>query len=97
MAFKPYPYRDQVKPDGAFVHAETKKDFEFIYNSVAPFTIEVNGKLKLTNVQIFVGPLGEDTRRAYLTKSRAYVVVDEDAKGWVVEKWNITKHRSYGL
>ena len=46
MAYKPYPYHDQVKPDGQFVHAETKKNFEFVFNSVAPFAIEVNGKLE---------------------------------------------------
>jgi hypothetical protein len=46
--------------------------------------------------RIFVGPDTYDTRCALVKKTVAYVVVDEDHRGYpVVEKWKIRAHREY--
>ena len=45
---------------------------------------------------IFVGPEGEQVRRALVKKTVAYVVVDEiDNDKFVIEKWKIKNHRLY--
>ena len=45
---------------------------------------------------IFVGPCTDvQTRFALVKKTVAYVIVDEDADGFVVEKWDIKKTRFY--
>lgn len=42
--------------------------------------------------KIWVGSLGE-YRTAKVMKTCAHVIVDENEFGWVIEKWNIKKHR----
>jgi hypothetical protein len=44
---------------------------------------------------IFVGPQGDQVRMAFVKKTVAYVVVNENDNGFVIEKWNIKNHRSY--
>ena len=72
---------------GAFSHRETKAHFEYM---------EFSGEFDWLEGQdfpheIFVGMGGTDeTRRARVLKTVAYVVVDEDDSGMpVVEKWDI--------
>ena len=44
---------------------------------------------------VYVGPNGEETRLAKVLKTVAYVVVDEDDLGPVIEKWQIKQHKIY--
>lgn len=44
---------------------------------------------------VFVGPEGDQMRFAKVLKTVAYVVVDENEDGLIVEKWQIKSHRSY--
>ena len=39
----------------------------------------------------------EEYRYARVLKTVAYVAVDEDENGFVVEKWSIKKHKEYEL
>ena len=44
--------------------------------------------------QVYVGPDGQH-RLAKVMKTVAYVVVDENENGPVIEKWHIKKHKIY--
>jgi len=45
---------------------------------------------------IFVWPYGAETRMALVLKTVVHVIIDETADGkWVVERWKISRHRSY--
>lgn len=43
---------------------------------------------------IYVGLAGE-TRYAYVKGAVAHVITDETDNGWIIEKWDITKHRKF--
>lgn len=43
---------------------------------------------------VWVGPL-QERRYAFVKGSVAHVITDETDFGWVVEKWEIKKHRKY--
>jgi hypothetical protein len=45
---------------------------------------------------VFVGPEGDQVRRAFIKKTVAYVVVDEiENDHFIIEKWQIKNHRQY--
>lgn len=44
---------------------------------------------------VFVGPRGNDTRYAHVLKTVAYIAVDENDDGFLIEKWDIVQHRTY--
>lgn len=79
----------------------TEKDYgrPFEYKMNPEFVLHPDMKTG-RNVQyphlVFVGPNGDEVRRAFVKKTVAYVVVDEiDTDKYVIEKWNIKNHRSY--
>lgn len=70
---------------GSFVNAETNVRFDFGKTDKPPFTIfGIKGDL----VKIYTI---DGSRYAYLRKTRAYVIVDEDENGPVIETWPIKK------
>lgn len=101
MAYAPIRYYHGDQLEGSFRHKDTDVCFEYIKAEDMPDiglpVIETaRGKLVQADKQIFVGPSGAEKRYAYITKTTAYVVVDErDSGDWIVEKWNIKKHIFY--
>lgn len=84
---------------GSFVEVDHGNTFEYIDNPEFVLHVPAHGG---KNVQfphlIFVGPPGStETRRALVMKTCVHVVTDETDFGFVVEKWNIKKHREYAL
>ena len=93
MSYAPADFRGI---DGSFVNSETNLPFDFVTNSAKEqIVIEVNGRLRLTNAKVFVGPNGCETRHALILKTVAYVVVDETEIGFVVERWNTRRTRFF--
>lgn len=84
---------------GSFIEKEYGKIFEYIENpEYVLHTPAHGGKNKHFPHLIFVGPAGStETRRALVMDTCVHVVTDETAFGFVVEKWNIKKHRKYAL
>lgn len=88
--------------NGQFRHFDTDVPFEYFVNE-QPLTtkkdnlqFEGNGYVPTTYSHIiYVGPNAEETRMAMIKKTVAYVIVDENENGFVVEKWLIKKHRRY--
>ena len=81
---------------GYFNEKDYGRPFEFKLNP--EFVLHVDLKThKLTQYPhlIFVGPEGDQTRRALIKKTVAYVVVDENENGFVIEKWQIKNLRPY--
>lgn len=81
---------------GYFREKEFGRPFEYKMND--EFVLHPDMKTG-RNVQyphlVFVGPDGDEVRRAFVKKTVAYVVVDEVEDGYVIEKWNIKGHRPY--
>lgn len=83
---------------GSFIEKSYGKTFEYTENQeFVLHTPAHGGKLVHFPHLIYVGPRGEETRRALVKDSVAHVVVDENQFGFVVEKWEIKKHRKYAL
>lgn len=81
---------------GNFRHAETDNPFDFINLSKCEcFAFIYKGKIKWAKHKIFVGPTGDETRFALVLKTVAYVIVDDTADGWIVEKWKIKNCKSF--
>lgn len=84
---------------GSFVEKEYERTFEYINNP--EFVLHVpahGGKNAHFPHLIFVGPPGSsETRRALVLKTCVHVVTDETEFGFVVEKWEIKKHRKYSV
>lgn len=92
MAFAP---RGIDRISGSFVEKDYGHTFEYTDNpEIVLHTPAHGGKLTRFPHLIYVGPLGE-TRRALVKGSVAHVVVAETVSGFVVEKWNIKRHRRY--
>lgn len=93
MALAPYGINTVA---GSFVEKEHGKTFEYIENPELVFHAPAHGG-RLTKFPhlIFVGPRGEETRRALVMKTCVHVVTDETEFGFVVEKWNIKNSRVY--
>lgn len=82
---------------GSFVEKDYGRTFEFKQNP--EFVLHPDLKTGRNTVYphlVFVGPEGDQTRRALVKKCVAYVVVDETENGYVIEKWNIKNLRKYG-
>lgn len=95
MAYAPMEYVYDGSIEGIFTHAKTDACFEYIQApGMGAWMIPSDKGLVYANKLIFVGP-NQETRMAYIGKTVAYVIVDEDADGWVVEKWHIKKHVKY--
>lgn len=99
MSFASLKYLDTGLA-GQFKHAETGNYFDYVELGADEWSPEFRGpwaKFTRANAKIFVGPTGEETRYAYVAKTRAYVVVDEEDFGdrWVVERWNIKEHHIF--
>ena len=81
---------------GSFVERDNGHTFDYAAN--AEFVLHVpahGGKNVHFPHLIFVGPFGQETRRALVKGSVAHIVTDETDFGFVVEKWNIKNHRRY--
>lgn len=93
MSYAPADFRGI---DGSFTNAETNLPFDFVSVPVKEqIVVEINGKLQFAKHKIFVGPNGCETRYAVILKTVAYVVVDENESGWVVERWNTRRTRFF--
>jgi hypothetical protein len=83
---------------GSFIEKDHGKTFEYSENP--EFVLHApahGGKMTRFPHLIFVGPRGEETRRALVMKTCAHVVTDETEFGFTVEKWDIKKHRKYAI
>jgi hypothetical protein len=86
MAFAPF----EIRTVGAFVEAGFKNLFEFDRLSDRedfPFRVWVTSPVK---------GIDSGWRYARVLKTVAYLVVDEDDNGDVVEKWSLSDVRFYG-
>lgn len=81
---------------GSFIEKDHGKTFEYTDNPEMVLHVPAHGG-KLTRFPhlIFVGPRGEETRRALVMKTCVHVVIDETDFGFIVEKWDIKNHRKY--
>jgi hypothetical protein len=85
-----------IVASGSFVEREHGKTFEYVENPEFVLHVPAHGGKNIHFPHlIFVGPRGEDTRRALVKGSVVHVVTDETEFGFVVEKWNIKNHRKY--
>lgn len=81
---------------GSFVERDHGHTFEYIDNSEFVLHVPAHGGKNVHFPHlIFVGPFGQETRRALVKGSVVHVVTDETDFGFVVEKWNIKNHRKY--
>lgn len=82
--------------DGCFTEVQFGLEFEYISNPEVVLHPPAHGgkNVRFPHL-IFVGPNGEETRRALIKGSVVHVVTDENEFGFVIEKWNIRKHRKY--
>lgn len=94
MAFAPYGNFNRKLNDpvvlGQFSHTETKVRFE--YGSRVSINSEEPSYLEYPNVVFLIDG---NTRFAKIKKTVAYVVIDEDENGWVIEKWPLRQHKKY--
>lgn len=81
---------------GSFVECDYSNTFEYIDNPELVLHVPAHGgkNVRFPHL-IFVGPFGQETRRALVMKTCIHVVTDETDFGFVVEKWNIKQHRKY--
>ena len=81
---------------GSFVERDPGHTFEYIDNPEFVLHVPAHGGKNVHFPHlIFVGPFGQETRRALVKGSVVHVVTDETDFGFVVEKWNIKNHRKY--
>lgn len=93
MALAPYGIKNIA---GSFIEKDYENIFEYINNSEFVLHVPAHGGRNVHFPHlIFVGPRGEETRRALVLKTCAHVVVDETEFGFVVEKWDIKRARVY--
>ena len=81
-----------VDPIGCFDEKQYGNPFEYSINDdQTPWTY-----MKFDH-KVWVGDVvnGNGWRYANVKKTVAYVAVDEDENGPVMEKWNIKRHRNY--
>ena len=102
MAFAPsHTYYDQdATIQGSFTEKEYGNMFEFSMNDeFVSFIHSRNGKDTEYPHKVWVTTPREGIdsgyRMALVLKTVAYIVVDEDENGPVIEKWDIKEHRIY--
>lgn len=96
MAYAPLSVVMDKRVLGCFVEVDYGKDFEYIENpEIALHPLAHGGKNVRFPHLIYVGPYGDNTRRAFVKGTVAYVVTDETDDGYTIEKWIIKKHRRY--
>lgn len=84
-----------VKTIGYFTEMSHGKIFDYaMADEMILSPLAHGGKNVLFPHMIFVG-FNHETRYAYVKGSVAHVIVNENDDGWVVEKWDITKHRKF--
>jgi len=93
MSFAPYPTPSKIL--GSFVEKDYEKIFEYTENSETVLAPLAHGgkNVKFPHI-VCVGPL-QETRKALVKGTCVHIITDETEFGWVVEKWNIKKHRKY--
>jgi hypothetical protein len=85
-------YTHTQNPIGVFVEKDTGNYFEFSINEDHMAADENGG---FTH-KVWVGDtIGSPFRYAVVMKTVAYIAVDEDEDGPVVEKWYLKKCREY--
>jgi hypothetical protein len=85
-----------ISISGSFVERYCGHTFEYIENpEYVLHTPAHGGKNVHFPHLIFVGPFGQETRRALVKGSVVHVVTDETDNGYTIEKWNIKNHRKY--
>lgn len=83
---------------GVFTEREYGKRFDYVKNPEIVYHVQAHGGNNVLFPHlIFVGPKGEETRRALVKETVAHVVTDERSTAdgrsfFVVEKWNIKDH-----
>ncbi len=81
---------------GSFVEKDHGKTFDYAENpELVLHVLAHGGKLTRFPHLVFVGPRGEETRRALVMKTCVHIVTNETDFGFIVEKWNIKNHRKY--
>jgi len=80
---------------GIFTEKEFGKAFEYSKNPDTILSPLAHGG---RNVQfphiVWIGPL-QERRYAFVKGTVVHIITDETDFGWVVEKWEIKKHRVY--
>jgi hypothetical protein len=82
---------------GSFEEKDFGAFFEYAGNTEVVVAAGPRGKLVEFPHKVYVGHSINDRgwRSAYVLETVAYVIVDENHDGLVVEKWDIKKHRKY--
>ena len=80
---------------GSFVESDHGKFFEYSSNPDKVLMPKAHGGKNVVFPHlVYVGPLME-TRMALVLSKVVHIVTDETADGFVVEKWDIVRHRKY--
>lgn len=91
-----YCFDLEVKTVGSFVETEHGRRFDYRESPECVMHVPAHGGgERVFPHLIFVGPGGVETRRALVLETVAHVVIDETEDGFLVEKWNIKKHRKF--
>ena len=81
---------------GSFQEKDYGHTFEYMENPEYVLHVPAHGgKLRHFPHLVFVGPFGEQSRRAIVMKTCVHIVTDETEEGFTVHKWNISNHRKY--
>ena len=84
-----------VKTVGHFTEMSNGRLFDYaMADEMILSPLAHGGKNVLFPHVIYVG-FNNETRYAIVKDTVVHVIVDETDDGWVVEKWNITKHRKF--
>ena len=87
-------YTHTKDPIGVFVERDTGNYFEFSINEDHMAADEMGG---FTH-KVWVGDtIGSPYRYAVVMKTVAYIAVDEDEDGPVVEKWYLKSNKEYAV
>ena len=86
-------YTHTVDPIGVFVEKDTGNYFE--YSDIGNDPMQHDEQGGFTH-KVWVGDtIGSPFRYAIVMKTVAYIAVDEDEDGPVVEKWHLKKNTTY--
>lgn len=90
------PITDSRKVLGCFTEKDHGNVFEYSENTETILSPLAHGgkNVRFPHI-VWVGPL-QETRYAFVKGSVAHIITDETEFGWVIEKWDIKKHRKYG-